>query len=93
MKLKFKIVSFLIVFISCNYLSSQTINIESINITRDNSSIDSGYSLNGFRMIDSRSKLLNPINFGMNGTYHKNVVINEQRNIRLLSSIKYFFQT
>lgn len=36
---------------------------------------DNGYTLDGHRMVDSRAKLLNPANFGPQGTYPKTVNI------------------
>jgi gliding motility-associated-like protein len=47
----------------------QNININSISSVRQPSG-DNGYTLDGFRMTEgSRPKLLNPGNFGVNGTY------------------------
>lgn len=76
MKTLFKFFKFFLIFGSCLNLFGQTVYVESISKTRETTGQD-GYTLDGFRMLDSRSKLLNPFNFGVNGIYPKNVVIND----------------
>ncbi len=59
----------------CFNIHSQTINIHSITTSRQSNG-DNGYTLDGLRMTPgARQKLLNPINFGVNGTYTKSVSI------------------
>jgi gliding motility-associated-like protein len=55
---------------------AQTINVQSVSTARQTGG-DNGYTLNGQWMVDSRSKLLNPSNFGPGGTYPKTINITD----------------
>jgi len=70
---KKNLLPFLFIVLSIN-INSQTINIHSIHALRAYGD-DLGYTLNGGRMRGSRTKLLNPLNFGTNGTYKKSIKI------------------
>ncbi len=70
---KHKFIQFVFIFISTIFYG-QTLTIHSISTLRQTGG-DFGYTLDGGRMIDSRSKLLNPTNFGPSGTHGKSIAL------------------
>lgn len=66
---------------------SQNINIHSVSFLKQTGG-DSGYTLDGQRMLDSRAKALNTNNFGSSGIYPKQIAITDgYYNTGSLSSI------
>lgn len=69
---------FLILFCIClPPYYGQTLRLHSVSDLRQGGN-DAGYTLDGLRMIGSRRKLLNTVNFGDNGTYQKTIDITDE---------------
>lgn len=60
-------------------INAQTINVYSISAARQTGG-DNGYTLDGFRMMGARAKLLDTANFGSGGVYPKSISITDSYN-------------
>lgn len=71
----------------CSIIYGQTIDLHSITTERDEG-FDSGYTLDGNKMTQSRLKLLNQANFGPGGIYPKKInIIDSYRSSNSLSEV------